>query len=295
MRDIAGCRVEFTNPLPEALPLLTPLAFEQKGVAGEFTASRRIIRAPRIARPSMAVPSGLKNLIFLEWFNEQEQRVVVQSWHWNMRVSAPTWRLTPEQEKGQIKRSRALRKAHLLDRPPEKKAPPMFGTPAPDDPFAPQAPVANPFQESDDISALREPAPPAERLDPLSSSALTVKIAATALASELRDLESLLGVVPRVKAREALLDLMSSISDLSAQLRQTMYQLSTLKPDSWAHLVTDVEQSIPLFSAAASACDAFLGEEDVVHPAWWNNTCAKLRTIVEKTTSLLNMLNNHGR
>ncbi len=231
----------------------------------------------------------MKNLLFLEWFNDLRQRVVVQSWHWNLRVSAPAWRQTAEQEHVRLKRNRSLRRKFLLDRPRKSKADPSFDQPAADDPFASIAPVGNPFESP--LADARSGAPLSrDGKDPFSSAALSAQIAARALAAELCDLETHLGVVPRVKAREALLDLLSSVADISAQLRQTLFQIATTKPDCWPPLVTDVEQSIPLFSAAGATCDALVEEGDLSHPGWWNNACARLAAVVLQGESLLDLL-----
>lgn len=290
LRDIAGCRIDFSNPLPEALPGQQRLDSPQTGTAGEMTASRRMDRVPRSSGPRIGTGNaGLKNLLFLEWFNDHRQRVVIQSWHWNLRVSAPAWSQTAEQEHDRIKRSRSLRKKYLLERPRLSSIDPAFQQPAADDPFASISPVGNPF-ESPQPGA--RPGTPRARddKDPYSSAALSAQIASRALAAELCDLETHLGVVPRVKAREALLDLLSSIADISAQLRQTLFQIATTKPDCWPPLVTDVEQSIPLFSAAAATCDALVEEGDLSHPDWWNNACARLATVVSQCETLLDLL-----
>jgi hypothetical protein len=290
LRDIAGCRIEFTNPLPEALPGQPEIVTPQNGTAGEMTASRRIERVPR-ARGLRGDPAGtgLKNLLFLEWFNDRNQRVVVQSWHWNLRVSAPTWRQTAEQEHDCIKRSRGLRKKFLLDRPRRPAVDTSFDQPAPNDPFASISPAENPFDTSQP-GARAEKSARKEEKDPFSSAALSAKVAARALAAELCDLETHLGVVPRVKAREALLDLLSSISDISAQLRQTLFQIATTKPDCWPSLATDVEQSIPLFSAAGATCNALVEEGDLNHPAWWNSSCERMAAIVLQCETLLDLV-----
>lgn len=290
LRDIAGCRIEFANPLPEALPGQPELFSPQTGTAGEMTASRRIERAPRAGgiRGDRS-GTGLKNLLFLEWFNDRQERVVVQSWHWTLRVSAPAWRQTVEQEHACIKRSRGLRKKFLLDRPRRPAADTSFDQPAPNDPFASIAPVENPFETAQPGTRAGKPARREEK-DGFSSAALSAKIAARALAAELCDLETHLGVVPRVKAREALLDLLSSIADISAQLRQTLFQIATTKPDCWPSLATDVEQSIPLFSAAGATCNALVDEGDLNHPGWWNSACDRLAGIVLQSETLLDLL-----
>lgn len=290
LRDIAGCRIDFANPLPEVAPGQQELASLQTGTAGEMTASRRIARVPGASRQRAGMANGaLKNLLFIEWFNDRRQRVVVQSWHWNLTVSAPRWRQTPEQEHARIKRSRSLRKKFLLDLPNRPAIDTAFDRPAPNDPFASIAPVGNPFESP--LAEARPGAPqPREGKDQFSSAALAAQITSRALAAELCDLETHLGVVPRVKAREALLDLLSSIADVSAQLRQTLFQISTTKPDSWPPLATDVEQSIPLFSAAGATCDAIVDEGNVSHPSWWNSACARLAAVVFQCEGLLDLL-----
>src|SRR5206468_4069184 len=88
LRDIGGCRIEFVNPVPDAseAPLGT-LSPDQEGFAGEMSASRRVTQMTRRNAPPI-IPAlshsrdGLKNLIFLEWFNAQDQWVIVQAWHW---------------------------------------------------------------------------------------------------------------------------------------------------------------------------------------------------------------------
>lgn len=122
LRDIAGCRVDFVNPVPNAstatLDKLMPL---QEGTAGEMTASRRIERMMRRNAPP-ASPAlehsadGLKNLLFLEWFNAQEQRVIIQAWHWMLRVSSPNWAIPRELELIQLRAIREKRRGFLLSR-----------------------------------------------------------------------------------------------------------------------------------------------------------------------------------
>jgi hypothetical protein len=105
-RDLAGCRLTFTNPL-EVLPLahadhLSPV---QRGTAGELTASRKV-RVPAVpleqflnwpeeqGRP----PTRWANGLYLEWFSEANGRVVIESTDFELKISAPEWRLTPAEE-----------------------------------------------------------------------------------------------------------------------------------------------------------------------------------------------------
>src|SRR5580692_5248633 len=75
LRDIAGCRVEFSNPLPRIQPSQQHLrTYVQIGEGGEMTASHRVIRTQRHCdypdSPIVqAARTSLKNLPFFEWFN----------------------------------------------------------------------------------------------------------------------------------------------------------------------------------------------------------------------------------
>ncbi len=290
LRDIAGCRIDFSNPVPEAIPDQLLLASSQTGNSGEMTASRRILRTPRRTRPGNFSATGLKNLIFFEWFNTQNQRVLIQSWHWSLRVSAPVWQLPREIEHAQIKRNRKLRKSFLFNQPRRPSADDAFRAPTMNDPFAPFTPVKDPFAEQADML------PPLDGRHEMSglegtSPAVSAKMAAIELAAELRALEAFL-INPPVLRRhdDAFMDLFASIVDLAAQLRQTMFQLETLQSDCWSHLVTDVEQSIPLFVAAAAACETLLQEPGMNNPLWWNTTCQRLKKIVCQSESLVALL-----
>ncbi|HEY2574093.1 MAG TPA: hypothetical protein VGH65_08490, partial [Verrucomicrobiaceae bacterium] len=72
--------------------------------------------------------------------------------------------------------------------------------------------------------------------------------------------------------------------------RQTLFQIATTKPDCWPSLATDVEQSIPLFSAADATCRALVEEGGLNHPGWWNNACDRLSAVVAQCESLLDLL-----
>ncbi len=104
--DLAGCLLTFTNPQKRVphhdLDSLAPL---QRGSIGDLTASRKVrvfdvplpealkqIRRKKKPREHMA------NCLYLEWFSEANGRVVVESADYKLTISAPEWRLTPEEE-----------------------------------------------------------------------------------------------------------------------------------------------------------------------------------------------------
>jgi len=122
LRDIAGCRIDFVNPVPKTeIQQLVQLHPVQHGIGGEMTASRRVQRSPKRHAPPTSPAlagnvEGLKNVLFLEWFNHHGQRVIVQAWHWTLRVGAPTWHLSAAEEIEQLTAIRATRRAFLLSR-----------------------------------------------------------------------------------------------------------------------------------------------------------------------------------
>ncbi len=122
LRDIAGCRIEFVNPIPDSQSHVSEsLAPHQEGFVGEMSASRRVNRIARRSSPP-ASPAlehsshGLKNLLFLEWFNAQNQRIIIQAWHWTLRVSGRSWDVPKELELLQLKAIRHRRREFLLAR-----------------------------------------------------------------------------------------------------------------------------------------------------------------------------------
>ena len=122
LRDIGGCRIEFVNPIPDAESTVADkLIRHQAGFVGEMSASRRVNRMRRRNGPPVSPAlqhssGGLKNLLFLEWFNDQHQRVIIQAWHWTLRVSVRRWEVPRELEMLQLRAIRSRRRQFLLAR-----------------------------------------------------------------------------------------------------------------------------------------------------------------------------------
>jgi hypothetical protein len=105
--DLAGCLLTFENPL-ETVSLRSDAQFDsvQRGTVGDITASRkvRVFDLPfeeayaRLKR-KLPVPEHMANSLYLEWFGDANGRVVVESADYQLTVSEPAWRLTPEEEK----------------------------------------------------------------------------------------------------------------------------------------------------------------------------------------------------
>lgn len=122
LRDIAGTRISFFNPFPEpSLEDTLVLRPHQTGVAGEMSASRRVSQLwQRSCRPSHPCfnfdNNTLKNMLLLEWFNPEGQRVLIRACHWQVGVSDRRWELTEAQEMAHIRATRIQRRRFLLTR-----------------------------------------------------------------------------------------------------------------------------------------------------------------------------------
>ena len=246
LRDIAGGQIEFSNPMPQAnSEIVAQLADHQCGEAGEMTASRRIKQTLKQARPPQSYPvqiprGSLKNMLFLEWFNQQEQRVVIQAWHWHVRAMPPVWLLPRELEQSLIKGNRARRKAFLLT---EGRAENKSTTP--------QDPFGKPMTLRDLLPEHAHKPQETTGSDPLVAQA-------AGLRTELKRLEALLRNLQDLGLRSTVTGLLQSIADLSAQLAQTMAQFTALPREGWSYLVMDVEQAMLLLNAAVLVCEEAL-------------------------------------
>jgi hypothetical protein len=271
LRDIAGCRVEFHNPCPDLDPKATQaLQMVQTGHSGVMTGSHRVVSLPRrrsgyqTALPGVTIlrePPGLKNLIFFEWFNDQDQRVLMQSWHLQLQVSAPRWQLSREEENRLLRANRARRRHYLLERrrqqrpgnstdpfagnlmelPPEADTQSDPFTTKPSSPARPGPPEASRQSSRSDLPE-EAPLP-----DPFQRS--------ESLATELRRFERLLLFQNDVNSLPALFKLLSTVADLAAHLGHSLRQFITSRREQWDYLIVDLEQSLPLFSAALSATE----------------------------------------
>jgi hypothetical protein len=109
--DLAGCLLRFTNPRPP-VPLREDgdLCSLQRGTIGDLTASRKV-RVPSVPMEEFLnwpeekgrPPSHWANCLYLEWFSEANGRVVIESADFNLTISPPEWRLTPEEEAQRVK------------------------------------------------------------------------------------------------------------------------------------------------------------------------------------------------
>src|SRR6266436_1576995 len=113
--DLAGCLLSFTNPQKriahQHLDSLQPI---QRGTIGDLTASRKVRvfdipleQALEMLRRKEKPPEHMANSLYLEWFSQANGRVVIESADFELTMSAPEWRLTPEEEAGRAKQAAA--------------------------------------------------------------------------------------------------------------------------------------------------------------------------------------------
>ncbi len=111
--DLAGCLLTFVNP-NKRIPhhSLDALGQVQRGVVGDMTASRkvRVLEVPvaeayMMAKRGEKPPEHMANSLYLEWFSETNGRVVIESSDYELNVSQPEWRMTPEDEVERAKQS----------------------------------------------------------------------------------------------------------------------------------------------------------------------------------------------
>ena len=106
MPDLAGCLLTFVNSQPaESAAGLDSFDPMQRGCAGDLTASRRV-RVPGVPleeflnwpKDGTRPPTHWANCLYLEWFSEANGRVVIESADYELKISEPEWRLTPDEE-----------------------------------------------------------------------------------------------------------------------------------------------------------------------------------------------------
>lgn len=111
--DLAGCLLTFTNPLKRiSHPHLDSLHPTQRGSIGDLTASRKVrvfdvpleIALDMIDRKEKP-PEHMANSLYLEWFSETNGRVVIESADYELSLSAPEWRMGPEDEADRAKQA----------------------------------------------------------------------------------------------------------------------------------------------------------------------------------------------
>jgi hypothetical protein len=113
--DLAGCLLTFVNSQKcMAHPHLDSLHAIQRGSIGDLTASRKVRvydvplhEALEMIDRKEKPPEHMANSLYLEWFSEANGRVVIESADYELTISAPEWRLSPEEEAERAKQAAA--------------------------------------------------------------------------------------------------------------------------------------------------------------------------------------------
>ncbi len=106
-RDLAGARLSFRNPAPHT-GSFGGLKAIQRGLVGDMTASRKT-RAPLLEDDELQarrangddIPMGLKNTLYLEWFSDDDGRVVIESTDFELELGERAWEMDADAEEAQ--------------------------------------------------------------------------------------------------------------------------------------------------------------------------------------------------
>jgi hypothetical protein len=100
-KDLAGCKLTFSNPAPKVDPNLT-LKPDQTGVVGDMTAARKVRVIDNLdyeaLKDDQPFSEHIANVLYLEWFSDTNGRVVIESTDYEIEIGEPAWRLSPEDE-----------------------------------------------------------------------------------------------------------------------------------------------------------------------------------------------------
>ena len=104
-KDLAGCKLTFSNPAPKVDPNLS-LKEQQTGVVGDMTAARKVRVIDNLdyetLQDDQPFSEHTANALYLEWFSDINGRVVIESTDYEIEIGEPAWRLSPEDEARQL-------------------------------------------------------------------------------------------------------------------------------------------------------------------------------------------------
>jgi hypothetical protein len=134
-RDVAGCKLIFTNPNPSPQSAARELLPKQRGHVGDITASRKVkiqaapddqeeISAEEEDADILGPASAWHNALYVEWFTEANGRVFIESTDFEVSISAWIWEMDEAQEAAQkMANLHAMREwlAGIIQRPEPKE------------------------------------------------------------------------------------------------------------------------------------------------------------------------------
>ena len=110
--DIAGTKLTFTNPEPRPQFIREGFRRDQQGMVGDITASKKAkvyVQGPSedVGRAyaegrSNELPAVWKNTLYIEWYDQTNGRVLIESSEFQMTVSEPSWELDEDDHEAQM-------------------------------------------------------------------------------------------------------------------------------------------------------------------------------------------------
>ncbi|HBJ88173.1 MAG TPA: hypothetical protein DDZ88_30825 [Verrucomicrobiales bacterium] len=108
-RDVAGSKITFTNPMPEAQAAAATLHPKQKGYVGDISASQKVkvlteddaLEGLLDEDDETEAASEWRNSLYLEWFSEENGRVFIESTDFEISVAEWLWEMDVATEEAQ--------------------------------------------------------------------------------------------------------------------------------------------------------------------------------------------------
>jgi hypothetical protein len=127
-RDVAGCKITFTNPKPSPQHAAARLQPKQKGQVGDITASRKV---KMDTAPEQQGDCGgddphaeWHHELYVEWFSKENGRVFIEGMDFEVSISAWVWEMDEAQEEAQkMSNLHAMRNwlSSIIQRPEPKE------------------------------------------------------------------------------------------------------------------------------------------------------------------------------
>lgn len=129
-RDVAGARITFTNHEPRRQKNQGDLKPAQHGIVGDITVSKKVKQITasdeewqRCMEDGKQPPYEWRNSLYIEWFSEENGRVVIESADFELQITEFTWQMDEAEEQAQqFANLNAMRNwlATIIQRPEKK-------------------------------------------------------------------------------------------------------------------------------------------------------------------------------
>ena len=107
-RDVAGARITFTNHEPRRQKNQGDLKPAQHGIVGDITVSKKVKQITasdeewqRCMEDGKQPPYEWRNSLYIEWFSEENGRVVIESADFELQITEFTWQMDEAEEQAQ--------------------------------------------------------------------------------------------------------------------------------------------------------------------------------------------------